>query len=106
MHLKFELYDNKDLENNSVLISEIHESMDNITAYTLESQLPCKQCKKIMECLGHFGRIPLYHRIIHPLFASTLCKEITHICLVCNKYNKSNNTKSVCCKKRIIPASF
>ena len=106
MHLKFELYDNKDLENNSVLISEIHESMDNITAYTLESQLPCKQCKKIMECLGHFGRIPLYHRIIHPLFASTLCKEITHICPVCNKYKKLNNTKSVCCKKRIIPALF
>ncbi|KAL6611145.1 beta and beta-prime subunits of DNA dependent RNA-polymerase [Neocallimastix sp. 'constans'] len=98
MHLKFELYDNKDLENNSVLISEIPELVDNTTAYTLEPQLPCKQCKKIMECPGHLGRIPLYHRIVHPLFASTLCKETTHICPVCNKYNKSNNTKSVCCK--------
>jgi len=36
MHLKFELYDNKDLENNSVLISEIHELVNNTTAYTLE----------------------------------------------------------------------
>jgi len=59
-----------------------------------------------MECPGYLGRIPLYHRIVHPLFASTLCKEITYICPVCNKYNKSNNSKSVCRKKRIIPASF
>ena len=94
------------MENNSVLISEIHELVDNTTAYTSEPQLPCKQCKKIMECPGHLGRIPLYHRIVHPLFASTLCKEITHICPVCNKYKKSNNTKSVCCKKRIIHTSF
>ncbi|KAG4084652.1 hypothetical protein H8356DRAFT_1376965 [Neocallimastix lanati (nom. inval.)] len=65
MYLKFEPYDNKDLEDNSVLIFKIHELVDNITAYTLEPQLPCKQCKKIMECPGHLGRIPLYHRIVH-----------------------------------------
>jgi len=43
MYLNFELYDNRDLENNSVLISQKHELVDNTTLYTLDPQLPCKQ---------------------------------------------------------------
>ncbi|KAG4089784.1 hypothetical protein H8356DRAFT_1342713 [Neocallimastix lanati (nom. inval.)] len=84
---RFELYDNSDLENNSVLISEKYEL-------------------QIMECLGYLERILLYQRILRPLFSNTFFKEITHICSVCNKYKKSNNAKSICCKKRLITASF
>jgi len=82
MYLKFEPYDNKDLEDNSVLIFKIHELVDNITAYTLEPQLPCKQCKKIMECPGHLGRIPLYHRIVH-LFVCKYFMQRNHTYLSC-----------------------
>ena len=94
------------MEKNSVLITKKSELVDNTTSYTLEPQLPCKQCKKVIECPGHLGRIQLYYRIVHPLFVNTLCKEITRICPLCKKYNKNNDKKSKCCKKTIASTSF
>ncbi|KAG4086947.1 hypothetical protein H8356DRAFT_1336553 [Neocallimastix lanati (nom. inval.)] len=49
MYLNFELYDNRDLENNSVLISQKHELVDNTTVYTLDPQLPCSLIIKFIQ---------------------------------------------------------
>jgi len=106
MYLKFDVYGDDDLEKNAVLISEKSDLVDNTTSYTLDPQMPCKQCKLIIECPGHVGRIPLYHKIIHPLFINVLCKEITNICPVCKKYKSLNNEKSNCCNKRLVPTTF
>ncbi|ORX41429.1 beta and beta-prime subunits of DNA dependent RNA-polymerase, partial [Piromyces finnis] len=106
MYLKFDLYNNEELERLSILISNKNELTDNTTSYILDPQLPCKQCKKVIECPGHLGRIPIYQYIVHPLFVNTLCKELTHICPICKKYNASLKIKSSCCNKRITSTTF
>ena len=106
MFLKFDLFEENELETNSILITNKNELIDNTTSYILDPLLPCKQCKKIIECPGHLGRIHLFQRIVHPLFVNTLCKEITRICPLCKKYNETFNNKSVCCNQRISPTTF
>lgn len=106
MYLKFDLYSNEELEKSSILISNKHELTDNTTSYILDPQLPCKQCKKIIECPGHLGRIQIYQYIVHPLFINLLCKELTHICPICKKYNPTLVIKSTCCNKRITGTTF
>jgi len=106
MYLDFNIYSDEELKKRSILIKNKYELIDNTTSYTLEPQLPCKQCKLIMECQGHTGRIPLYYKIVHPLFVSILCKEITHICPICKKYNNLLSIKDYCCNKRITLATF
>jgi len=106
MHLKFRLYSEEELEKKAILITKKKELVDNTTSYTLTPKLPCKQCKKIIECPGHLGRISLHELIVHPLFVNLLCKELTHICPICKKYDDSLNVKSICCKKRIVSTTF
>ncbi|ORX41584.1 beta and beta-prime subunits of DNA dependent RNA-polymerase [Piromyces finnis] len=89
MYLEFDLYSNEQIEKLSILISKKYELTDNTTSYILDPQLPCKQCKKVIECPGHLGRIPIYQYIVHPLFVNILCKELTH-----GKSNKNSENKS------------
>jgi len=106
MRLKFNLFEEKILKKNSILILNKNELIDNTTSYTLDPLIPCKQCKETIQCPGHLGRISLFQKIVHPLFVNTLCKELTHICPICKKYNDSNNNKSICCEQRISPTTF
>jgi DNA-directed RNA polymerase beta' subunit len=106
MHLKFNLYSDEEFEKETILIKHRNELTDNTTSFIINPELPCKQCKSIIECPGHTGRIPLFYRIVHPLFVDTLCKEITHICPICKKYNPSLSPKDVCCDKRIVSTAF
>ncbi|ORX75622.1 beta and beta-prime subunits of DNA dependent RNA-polymerase [Anaeromyces robustus] len=118
MYLKFDLYTDEEYEKYGVLIKYKRNLTDNSTSYTLEPQVPCKQCKSVVDCPGHLGRIPLHHRIVHPIFINILCKEISRICPECKKYNYNNNNndnnnnnnsltnKNCCCDKPIPPAFF
>ncbi|ORX41406.1 hypothetical protein BCR36DRAFT_375327 [Piromyces finnis] len=106
MYLKFDLYSNEEVERLAILISNKSELTDNTTSYILDPQLPCKQCKKVIECPGHLGRIPIYQYIVHPLFVNIVCKELTHICPICKKYNVTLDIKSKCCGTRIKSTSF
>jgi len=106
MLLKFSLFEEKELKKHSILISKRKEIIDNTTSYILDPLLQCKQCKKFIECPGHIGRIPLFETIVHPLFADTLCKEITKICPLCKKYKNSNTEKSMCCNQKITATTF
>ncbi|OUM56865.1 hypothetical protein PIROE2DRAFT_18344, partial [Piromyces sp. E2] len=106
MLIKFNLYNKEELEKHSVLISNKSELIDNTTSYILDPIMPCKQCKKYIECPGHLGRIKLKQRIVHPLFVNILCKEITHICPICKVYKISNNIKSICCSQKILATTF
>ncbi|KAG4102197.1 hypothetical protein H8356DRAFT_1341827 [Neocallimastix lanati (nom. inval.)] len=82
MYLKFNLYTDEEFEKETILIKSKDELTDNTTSYILNPQLPCKQCKSMINCPRQTGRIPLYCKIVHPLFVNTLCKEKSHICPV------------------------
>ncbi|OUM59712.1 hypothetical protein PIROE2DRAFT_14683 [Piromyces sp. E2] len=106
MLLKFNLYNEEELEKHSVLISNKSELIDNTTSYILDPIMSCKQCKKYSECPGHLGRIKLKQRIVHSLFVNILCEEITHICPICKVYKISNDIKSICCSQKISATTF
>ncbi|KAG4083547.1 beta and beta-prime subunits of DNA dependent RNA-polymerase [Neocallimastix lanati (nom. inval.)] len=106
MYLKFNLYTDEEFEKETILIKNKNELTDNTTSFILNPQLPCKQCKSMIDCPGHTGRIPLYYRIVHPVFVNILCKEISHICPVCKKYDPLLSTNNPCCEKRVVATTF
>jgi len=106
MILEFSLHDEKEFEKKTILIAKFGELTDNTTSYILDPPLPCKQCNRFHKCTGHLGRISLFSRIVNPLFVDVLCKEITRICPICQKYNVSNEKGTKCCENRISPTRF
>jgi len=100
------LFDYVTFEKRAILITKNYQLIDNTTSYTLDPLLPCKQCDEFKKCPGHSGRIHLFKRIVHPLFVDLLCKEITRICPICQKYKVSNIKGTVCCENRISPTQF
>jgi DNA-directed RNA polymerase beta' subunit len=106
MYLKFNLYTDEEFEKETILIKNKNELTDNTTSFILNPQLPCKQCKSMIDCPGHTGRIPLYYRIVHPVFVSILCKEISHICPICKKYDPLLSPNNPCCVKRVVATTF